>query len=769
MSRFINQSKNNGIVYNGFLLPYFVIKTPKTQRARPGEKRFAGVNINKPKTIKITQEISEMILAIDEQRVSTQEELNNQYITPYFTELANEEVVQSNVSRFVEQLDLEFKKDIQEQASLLQYSAQNKLNKSTDAAIKSYQKTVRREHQAIQTTKAATKAARDEALVKAEAEKKAALEQQRKKTRAALRGARAAGKAATAGSISQEEAQELQRDLDGIKQALGSGAYKTLSDGVMKKYLDSQGNVKPNLRPADAVQFKQLIDTENEKLNQPVAAAAPAAQPIPAAAPAAAPAAPSIFAALAARTQQSISSLRGRPPPPPTLSASSSASSASSAGINFNAPSGDDDDYEYQNPDSAIASAAVAPVASNLNLGAGSAAPSPPPSQIPTPLSSAPPSSAPSPLSSASQTPLSSAPPSPGRAGATPPTNVPLVEEDGQKEGMTAEDRSQNLSLQISEQEKGDSGTRADDNLDVSKYGYDKQVSMFAIQEDRDFTYSQTLVKAQNPNPKDGLMEALKMWGYTIEINKPKTNDEAEALEIRTFIFLAKEKYALERQWKRALTQLPEALDDIGFSGQQTATAATGAGQQMGIITQFADPQVFANFVNQAAAAGAGGRQTTTTTTTPAGTPILNRGGTTTPDLLASVSNELRRQQATGTAESKGTDDERRRLTGFGREVGYTSRADRIGRTERIPQGGQGVQRVRVARPQQARPKQPSMRRLDTRPKMNVKEAQFKMRKSRINPNLLFVNLTKQNPDLVGTLPSFKTRASTKPTRRIQF
>ena len=57
----------------------------------------------------------------------------------------------------------------------------------------------------------------------------------------------------------------------------------------------------------------------------------------------------------------------------------------------------------------------------------------------------------------------------------------------------------------------------------------------------------------------------------------------------------------------------------------------------------------------------------------------------------------------------------------------------------------------------------------DTRPKMNVKEAQFKLRKSRMNPNLLFTNLTKQNPAMVGTLPSFKARVSTKTMRRIQF
>jgi hypothetical protein len=436
---------------------------------------------------------------------------------------------------------------------------------------------------------------------------------------------------------------------------------------------------------------------------------------------------------------------------------------------------------EYEAPDSKTASEAVAPVAANLNVAAGSAAP-PPSGRPPRPrqplLPAAPPidaaqarqdAEAAEQLRQAGLRNIAQPPP--------PPSNTPTAASE-QQQGMTAEDRSQNISLQVSEQEKGDSGTKTDDNLDVSKYGYDKQVSMFAIQEDRDFTYSQTLVKAQNPNPKDGLMEALKMWGYTIEINKPKTSDEAEALEIRTFIFLAKEKYALQRQWKRALTQLPEALDDIGFSGQQTATAAAGAGQQMGIITQFADPQVLANLVNQAAAAGAGAPAPAPSGTPPA--PPLRRTGLSTPELLERAQAELARDVTPVESKAEAelgedlfdsTDDEfgRRRLTGFGRDVGYTNRADRIGRTERVPQGGQGVQRVRVARPQQARPPEPNVRRLDTRPKMNVKEAQFKMRKSRINPNLLFVNLTKQNPALVGTLPSFKTRASAKSTRRIQF
>ena len=736
MSRYIAINKNQGIIYDGFLLPRFSLKAQES-------KSFRGVAINKPgtKTFQIAGEIDQMINAIDNDPQITQDQLNEQYVFPYFAKLARAEAAQQFVPEIVEEMKLEFNKDITEQTDVLAYSAQNQVKKVSttgavaQSALNRYQQSVRRD------------AAKGAALAKAGAEKDKAL----KKARAALRGARAAGKATSAGSISQEEAQQLQSDLDGIKQALGSGAYKTLSDGVMKKYLDSQGNVKPNLRPADATQFKQLIDTENEKLNQQRTMMA-AAQ---AAAPAAAPR-PSFF-------------------------------STDDSDDVFNSAE------EYEAPDSKTASAAVAPVAANLNVAAGSAAP-PPPGQPPRPRQPILPvpaaAAAPPPVDEAQARQDAESAEQLRQAGLRniaqpppPPSNIPTAEGQ-QQEGMTAEDRSQNISLQVSEQEKGDSGTKADDNLDVSKYGYDKQVSMFAIQEDRDFTYSQTLVKAQNPNPKDGLMEALKMWGYTIEINKPKTNDEAEALEIRTFIFLAKEKYALQRQWKRALTQLPEALDDIGFSGQQTATATTGTGQQMGIITQFADPQVLANLVNQAQAAGQPPPPPPTSSVRRGRPPSLVRrpsadAAETKDDSSVSTIDtaELERQSTeesesgsgeSGSGESE-SDSDRRRLTGFGRDVGYTNRTDRVGRTERVPQGGQGVQRVRVARPQQARPPVPNMRRLDTRPKMNVKEAQFKMRKSRINPNLLFTNLTKQNPALVGTLPTFKTRASAKPTRRIQF
>lgn len=581
-----------------------------------------------------------------------------------------------------------------------------------------------------------------------------ALEAQRIENRKALRGARAKGEEEVA-KIKEENRARLYRAFEKSIETSASGRAGDVDavvvGDIIKRYFEEGRSQEETqqavdaLRPPDEQQQKQLVGTEEETMNQPLKPAAVAAVAV--------------------------------------------------------------DDEEYEAPDSAAAAAAVAPVESSLNTGAGSAAP-PPPLPPPPPVPAAVAGGVP-------PRPRQPFLPVPQVAPVQPPQPPPLVEgQTIKQQGVSPEERSENISLQIKEQEKGDSGTKTDDNLDVSKYGYDKQVSIFAIQEDRDFTYTKEQVKTSTPNLQEGLMDALKMWGYTIEINKPKTNDYEEACEIRTFIFLAKEKYALERRWKKALTELPEALDDIGFSGQETATAATGAGQQMGLITQFADPQVFANFVNQAAAAaGAGqggggqGRQPAgqmagqaamarasaqSARPSPPSTPYppnipLRR--TTTEEDLRRVAGELSRQSSAQSAETKSAtegfstdvegdggfetaddsdDFSRRRLTGFGREVGYTNKPDRIQRTERVAKGGQGIQRVRVARPQKAKPRIPKQRRLDTRPKMNVKKAEFKMRRSRINPNLLFTNLTKQNPSLVGTLPLFKTR-TTEPNKKVRF
>lgn len=79
-----------------------------------------------------------------------------------------------------------------------------------------------------------------------------------------------------------------------------------------------------------------------------------------------------------------------------------------------------------------------------------------------------------------------------------------------------------------------------------------------------------------------------------------------------------------------------------------------------------------------------------------------------------------------------------------------------------------GVQSVRQIKAQLPRPP-PKTSKRDGRPKMNVEEAQFRMRKSRINPNLLFVNLDKQNPRLTQEMPIFRPRLKDKKLNRIKF
>jgi hypothetical protein len=330
--------------------------------------------------------------------------------------------------------------------------------------------------------------------------------------------------------------------------------------------------------------------------------------------------------------------------------------------------------------------------------------------------------------------------------------------------------------MQIKEQEQNAGGVMTDETPDISKYGYDKQVSIFAIQENRDFTYTMEIVKSSKNAPnenagtrKSQMTSALAEWGYTIEIVNTKTQDYEEALEIMTFIFLAREKYSLARQWKTALIKLPQALGDIGMSGADTAQETAGTNQQLGVITQFANPRVLADLMAAAAGGGGGG----------AGGGGGGAGGGDTTDSQEDVATDDEfRRRLTGLAPgnvSYSRAPERRTYRPGQRQAEFAQNAEQqqdaggIGRTERIPSGGQGVQRVRVARPQQARPQRKSHGRLDTRPRMNVKETQFKMRKSRINPNLLFTNLTKQNPRPVGQDSIFKARPNNKKPNRMIF
>ena len=790
MSSKIHRSNNRGLIYNGFLIPSFDIKFQKGKGNKVGD-----YVITKPSLKSSLKGINTTIISriYNSTPFITNQAQLDVAIKESLTKLVSAKVKEENLrQQILDEMLKEYKKDRDDQAEALAYSSQNRLNGTAANKIIAYNSEVKSAVEA--------RGQKEEAIQKVQGEAKEALEKQRVKARKALRGEAKKQK-------DLAEAAQKQRLIDAIEQAKieanrpGSrlaGFDPTVIGEIAKKYIQQgktakqfNDNIEEDLRKTQGE-----IDLKGARASRLEAARVARQQPIPAAAPAAG------------------------------------------------------GDSEYEAPDSQAAQAPVAPAAANLNPGAGSQAPIRQAAgnvigsamgrafrrrqrnqqlRQQAAARAAFIAGQPQAIVDAEEAEQLRAAGMRNVAEGVPPPPQEVVPNVETFEGVTPPERTQQIGLEIREKEKEDVGTRTDDNLDVSKYGYDKQVSIFAIQENRDFTYTKEQVKKTTPNIQEGLMDALKMWGYTIEIKKPKTNDYEEACEIRTFIFLAKEKYALERQWKKALVQLPSALEDIGMSSSTTAAAAGGTNTSMGIITQFADPQVISNIVQQAAQGAAAGRAAAraarrgarppppggvSRATSMTGFPprpnvpppasVLgtvgsgdvvdleggggeSKGGD---DDIAEYSTE-RSDDSFGSADS-GTDDgefRRRRLTGMSRNVTFSSRPDpviyragqrqaealqnaesraAIGRNERIPGGGQGVQRVRVPRASQPRP-QSKGRRLDTRPKMNVKEAQFKMRKSRINPNLLFTNLTKQNPNPVGQDSIFKTRTKTKTMRRIQF
>ena len=766
MSDKIHRSNNRGLIYNGFLLPSFTIKFQKGDGNKVGDFIITKPSLGSALTGIDTRLIKRLYNQTP--YISNQAELDVAIIASLKKRISSKVKDEDIAEQILAEMKKEYKKDRDDQEELLKYSKANPLNSSAANKVMSYNSQVKSAVQA--------RGQKAEALQKVQGEAKEALETQQTKARAKLRGEAKKQK-------DLAEAAQRQRLIDAIEQAKLSandpksflaGYDATIIGEVAKKYIQQGKTAKEfNDNIAEDVRKTQgEIDLKGARASR--LQAQRTQQPIPAAAPAAA-----------------------------------------------------GSDGEYEAPDSQVASAPVAPAPSNLNPGAGSQAPIFPGTgvKLGTAYAGGVVGSAmgrafrrrqANQQAAAAQGAVDDAAAEQVRQAGMrnvaetiqpPPQDVvPNVESF---EGVDQEQRTQQIGLQITEQEKADETTKTDDNLDVSKYGYDKQISIFAIQENRDFTYTKEQIKASTPNLQEGLMEALKMWGYTIEISKPKTNDYDEACEIRTFIFLAKEKYSLERQWKKALVQLPSALQDIGMTGASTAAAAGGTNTQMGILTQFANPQVISNIVQQAAQGAAAGRAQAraarrapgapppappmasaatsmggfpprppqpppTTTTTEAPAPSISRASS-----VASAAGGDNYGSAnsddTFDEESSSGDGFRRRLTGFGRNVSYSSRPDGkiyragerqaealqnvmgVSRTERVQGGGQGVQRVRVARASQPRPQRKG-RRIDTRPKMNLQKTQFKLRASRINPNLLFTNLTKQNPTPVGMDSIFKLR-----------
>ena len=784
MSSKIHRSNNRGLIYNGFLLPSFSVKYQSGRGNKVGDYIITKPSLKSALTgidVRLIKRLYNQTPMINNQA-----ELDVAIKASLAKKISSTVKEEDVAEQILAEMMKEYKKDRDDQAELLEHSKANPLNSTAANKVISYNSEVKSAVQA--------RAQKVEAIVAVGTAARKAVEAEQTKSRAALRGEAKKQKGLAEAALKQRiysAYEQTEREA-----RAGNTQEETLRQlgKVMSKYFDNwdsgSSTSKTKLTPAIAQQaqeeIREALNPQQYRQKQPqtridaqkrAARLALSRNPIPAAAPTAAP--------------------------PGNLGGT---------------------DSEYEAPDSQVAAAPVAPAPANLNPGAGSQAPIAAPGAAPAygnVIASAmgrafrrrqavqqgnAAAAAQGAVDDAAAEQVRQAGMRDVAEGIPPPPQdvVPNVESF---EGITPPQRTEQIGLEIREKEKQDAGTRTDDNLDVSKYGYDKQISIFAIQENRDFTYTKEQVKASTPNLQEGLMEALKMWGYTIEISKPKTNDYDEACEIRTFIFLAKEKYSLERQWKKALVQLPSALEGIGMSGASTAAAAGGTNTQMGILTQFANPQVISNIVQQAAQGAAAGR---------AQARAARRGAAAAPPAptLASAATSMtgfpprptQPPPAPAPAPAPATDDDdalddddfgsaesssgnsefRRRLTGFSRNVSYSSRPDRviyragqrqaealqnvggIGRNERIPGGGQGVQRVRVARASQPRPQRKG-RRIDTRPKMNVKEAQFKLRKSRINPNLLFTNLTKQNPNPVGRDSVFRTRMTNKTTRRLQF
>ena len=366
-----------------------------------------------------------------------------------------------------------------------------------------------------------------------------------------------------------------------------------------------------------------------------------------------------------------------------------------------------------------------------------------------------------------------------------------------------------NLEADDRAKEDADYDTTTDDKPDVSNFGYGKQVSKFALQQGRDFTYTMEMIRTSKDAPsQDGRQrktqkqKLLMEWGETIKIYKAKGNSYEECLEIYTIIFLAKAMYSLERKWKKAIIKYLPHLENLSYqSSQQTAIGDT----QLGLIIQSneGDDTSLEDMTNALRQAEMGRDDVVRRNQN------LRRGMLRERDINERRNEMIRvaggkrlvgerergeleqmgkedpqtyrsNREGGGVGESKGED--RRRLGGMNQQVNYTRTPNKTYQTKdgtymttAIEGGGegasrlpQGVQSVRHIHAQRARPP-PKVNKRDNRPKMNVAETQFKMRKSRINPNLLFVNLQKQNPNRTQDLPSFKTRPLNIKLNRINF
>lgn len=366
-----------------------------------------------------------------------------------------------------------------------------------------------------------------------------------------------------------------------------------------------------------------------------------------------------------------------------------------------------------------------------------------------------------------------------GIGSATVPVvdNTPMAETIASTEVADKERADASTEADDAQKEDADYADTEDNEPDVSKFGYGKQVAKFAKEQGRDFTYTMSLIAKSKNAPSQNEAQRKKQkerllaeWGETIGIKKAKGNTFEECLEIYTIVFLAKDMYRIERNWKKMTIKYLPLLENLSHqSTQQTATQT-----QLGMITMGQNPMTMTQadeLIRQTQSQGSKTRGVLRSIRKQ-GEGKDAEGEETKADV--GVSPNLRGQSSYASTMSNMsmgdfTDaeegDARRRLGGFNTNVTYSRQQTSA---ERNPNMSAGVQSVRQIKAQRARPP-PRASKRNSRPKMNVAEAQFKMRKSRINPNLLFVNLDKQNPRPSVDPPTFRTRTNDKKFRRIKF
>ena len=425
-----------------------------------------------------------------------------------------------------------------------------------------------------------------------------------------------------------------------------------------------------------------------------------------------------------------------------------------------------------------------------------------------------------------------------------PPPVEPAIQATT-RQGDTPQTMIQQGIAEADEKASIDQGAIQDKYADVSMYGYDRQVSMFAKKQGRDFTYTKEMIRKSKDAPsKDPKIKKkqtkglLAEWGYTIQIKELKTNDYEECLEVYTFIHLARDMYRLERNWKRALTRTKN--QSANNLNKMVQDAQTGGAGNVGLVIQTPNAIPLGNFAGMLGSnAGSNAGSNTGTFRAPTIPPsrVINEGGnlpktgeeddmefslsgsgsssssSSGSDNFTAFSNQSGGGSGSGDSSdrtqrgyseenlgfnlenpsSNESGSDRRRLAGFTTDINYSNthqerpvgysnviatNAQGIISNNRMPNAPQGVQTIRKPkalnttyshRPSTARGGYKAKTLRKHKPRLNVKEVQFKMKRHRINSNLGFVNLLKQNPRQEGVMPPFRLRNGNVKLNRIKF